>query len=149
MPMDRQTLSQKFGHGALKYEIAIDIFTGKVVWISGPFKAGVHDKTIFSQALLHSIPAGKKVIADKAYGPHDNPVDQAKMSLPNACDPPELKNFQGRARARHESFNGRLKTFRCLSDTFHHGNHQHVHALNAVAVTIVYGMELGSPLFEV
>ena len=149
MPIDTGTFSHKFNHGGLKYEIAIDIFTGQVVWISGPFPGGVHDKTIYSQNLQHMIPAGKKVIVDRVYGSRAQPDDHEKLSLPNACDPPELKNFKARARARHESFNGRLKFFRCLSDPFRHAHDQHVHAFGAVAVTIIYQMQMGSPLFEV
>jgi hypothetical protein len=94
------------------------------------------------------IPDGKKVIVDKVYGNLDNPHEHAKLSLPNACDHCDLKNSKACAQARHESFNGSLKYYCYLSDTFHHGHHWHVLAFEAVAVTIIYKMELGSPLFE-
>jgi hypothetical protein len=48
MTIDKGGYSHKFNYCALKYEIAMDIFTSKVVWILGWRKAGVHDKAVFT-----------------------------------------------------------------------------------------------------
>ena len=37
-PYDKGQYSHKYNHAALKYEIAMDIFRAKVVWISGPHR---------------------------------------------------------------------------------------------------------------
>ena len=48
-----------------------------------------------------------------------------------------------------ETFNGRLKFFRALSDTFHHNPDKHVHVFEAVCVTVQYQMDNGGKLFDV
>lgn len=148
LPYDKGQYSHKFNHGALKYEIAIDVYRNKVVWINGPFRGGEHDKNIYSGGLRSRIPRGKKIIADRVYGSRSQPDDHEKLSLPNGCDPPELKNFKARVRARHEGFNGRLKHFASMSDTFHHQNEKHKFVFEAVCVTCQYQMDHGSPLFD-
>jgi hypothetical protein len=86
MTIDKGGYSHKFNHGALKYEIAIDIYTSKVVWISRMHKAGVHDKVIFHEknGLQEKIPQGKKAITDRVYGSKALPGDHAA--------PPPSKN---------------------------------------------------------
>ena len=148
MTLDKGLYSQKFNHGALKYEIAIDIYTSQVVWISGPHKAGVHDKTVFEMGLQAKIPQGKKAITDRVYGAKAKPDEHTKLSLPNPCDDKVLANFKARVRSRHESFNGRLKFFRSLADTYHHDLKKHGHVFEAVAVTVQYQMDMGSKLFD-
>ena len=150
MPYDKGQYSHKFNHGALKYEVAIDAYTSKVVWINGPFRGGEHDKNIYAGGLREKIPRGKKVICDRVYGSkkYTLPDDTKKLSLPNPCDPPHFANFKARVKARHETFNGRIKFFRILSDTYHHANHKHVNVFEAVAVMVQYQMDNGSPLFN-
>jgi hypothetical protein len=120
MPIDKGGYSHKFNHGALKYKIAIDIYTSKVVWIFGPHKAGVHDKTIFVKGLKAKIPQGKKVVSDCIYGGKAEPNDHEMLALPNPCNNPLLANFKACVRLRHESFNGRIQFFCLLADTYHH-----------------------------
>ena len=149
-PIDRGQYSHKVNHGALKYEIAIDTVKSQVVWINGPHRGGEHDKTIYSMALRDMVPAGKKIIADRVYGSKkaSNPNDREKIALPNTCDSPELNNFKARLRARHETFNGRIRMFRVLSDTFHHANGKHGFVFDAVCVMVQYQMDYGRPLFR-
>ena len=47
--------SHKFKRAALAYEVAISVFTSKVVWINGPFLAGTRDPDIIKllNGLLH------------------------------------------------------------------------------------------------
>jgi hypothetical protein len=148
MPIDKGQYSHKFNHGGLKYEIAIDVYRSKVVWISGPHRAGMHDKTVYAEmGLRNKIPHGKKVITDRVYGSQAEPEHHIKLALPNPSDNKELANFKARVRARHESFNGRLKFYRSLSDTYHHPAANHVHVFEAVCVTVQYQMDNGAELF--
>jgi hypothetical protein len=147
-PYDKGQYSHKFNHGALKYEIAMDIYRSKVVWISGPHRGGMHDKSIFvDMGLKDKIPVGKLVVSDRVYGNKKIPGDHAKMSLPNAQDDRELANFKARIRARHETFNGRLKAYKSLSDTFHHNPDHHKHLFLAICVTVQYQMDNGGKMF--
>ena len=56
LPYDRQWWSQKFSKAAIKYEIAIDVYKSKCVWVSPPHRGGKHDKTIFLEDLRAKIP---------------------------------------------------------------------------------------------
>ncbi|KAL7573670.1 hypothetical protein ACA910_008357 [Epithemia clementina (nom. ined.)] len=40
LPVDKKNYSQKYNHGAVKYEIAINVWTGKIVWIHGSYRGG-------------------------------------------------------------------------------------------------------------
>jgi hypothetical protein len=148
MPIDKGDYSHNFNHCARKYKIAMDVYTSKVVWISGPHKAGVHDKTIFVAGLKAKIPQGRKFISDRVYGAKAEPDDQALPALPYPCDDPVLANFKARARSRHESFNSRLKLFCLLADIYHHDLKNHSHVFEAVTVTVQYQMDMGRKLFD-
>jgi hypothetical protein len=119
------------------------------VWISGPHRAGKHDKTIFDKALTGKIKTGKKAITDRVYGLKSNPSTHAKLSLPDKVDSKALANFKARARCRHETCNGWLKFFKALSDTFHHNPDRHVHVFKAVCVIVQYQMDNGGKCFYV
>jgi hypothetical protein len=112
--------------------------------MNGPYKASVHDITIFRDGLMAKIPRGKKVNADKGYR-----GEKAIISTPNSHDPPDLRQFKSRARARHETFNARIKNFSCLDVRFRHGIDNHKICFEAVCVIVQYQLENGSPLFDV
>lgn len=136
--------SHKFKTSALDYELGISVFDNALVWMNGPFKGGRHDITIFRRAgLMAQIPEGHRVIGDAGYA--GEPV---VISTPNAHDPVSLRKFKSRARARHESFNARLKNFKCLDERFRHGVEQHKIAFEAICVICQYQLETGSPLFS-
>ena len=54
-----------------------------------------------------------------------------------------------RAHARHEAFNGRLKSFKVLAEKFRHGQEKHKSVFEAVCVIVQYDMENGRPLFDI
>ena len=126
------------------------------MWINGPFKPNDGgDRAIFDEeGLQDAIPVGKKAIADKIYIGCDN------VALHNSLDCEEVRKFKGRARARQESINARLKIFAVLKNRFRHkqphkqhasftNNAKHQAFVHAVAVICVFQMENGSPLFNV
>jgi hypothetical protein len=140
--------SHKFNHAALKYEIAMCIFKPKCVWINGPFRGGENDMVIFRSGLKAKIQPGKLVVADRGYRT-SRPDERPIMSTPNELDSKELGNFKSRARARHETFNGRLKFFGCLGNTFRHGVEKHKFVFEAVCVIVQYQMDNGAEIFKV
>lgn len=92
------------------------------------------------------IPDSLLAIADKAY--RGEPL---KASCPNSFDDDDVREFKKRVRARHETFNARLKSFHVLSGKFRHKPvmDKHKACFKAVAVIVQYGIELGNPLFDI
>jgi hypothetical protein len=73
------------------------------------------------------IPLGKKVVADRMY------KDQVS-SIRNPQDTAEVRKFKRRARSRHESFDGRLKNFKVLTEKFRNGHEKHKAFFETVCV---------------
>jgi hypothetical protein len=138
MPVDRGQMSHKFNHGAINHEIAMSVFRPQFVWISGPYRGGKHDITIFREGLKQKIKPGGKAIVDRGYVSSRH--DEQMLSQPNACDSKALNNFKSRARLRQETFNGRLQFFDALSQTFRHHVDKHKLVLEAVCVIVQYQM---------
>lgn len=136
--------SHKFKTAAVNYEIAIHLFESRVVHIRGPTPASKPDITIFRQELLGKIPDGHLAIGDKGYL-----GESEKLMTPNSHDSAEVRKFKGRARARHETFNKKLKRFECIDKRFVHGEDEQAMCFEAVLVICQYDMEMGSPLFDI
>ena len=149
--IDKGLMSHKSKHGALRYLIALSVWESKCVFIDGPVKAGeVNDLAHFRNTLKQKMTQlpGKILIADGGYS--TSQVDEVGMiAVPNESDPTELHRFKARARQRHESFNGKLKHYKILQDTFRFDHNKHGHVFRAVCVRVAYAMESGSPLYDV
>jgi hypothetical protein len=115
------------------------------MWVNGPFPAGVPDLSIYRAegGLKAQIPEGRKVIGDEGY------VGEAQISTRNPFDTQATKNLKKRAKARHETFNGRLKSFKILDERFRHGVTKHKAVFEACCVLVQYKLENGHPLFAV
>ena len=146
--MDPSYYSHKYAKSGYSYELAVSITESRLIWMKGPFKAGMNDKTIFREkGLCNKLrQIGKKGIADGGYYAQDL-FDV--LSFPNAGDEPTTKKFKRRAQRRHEVFNGMIKTFECLSVRFRHGRDKFKLCFEAVCVIGQYQMENGQPLYNV
>jgi hypothetical protein len=144
---DQSYYSHKFKRSALNYEVGVSVYDNALVWLSGPTKASQHDITIFRSpdGLKEIIPDGRRVIGDRGYASRR---EAAVLSTPNSSDPTEVRKFKSRARARHESFNGKIKNFRVLSECFRHNLEDHKTVFEAICVICQYQLENGSPLFD-
>lgn len=113
----------------LKYEFAVSVRTGLLIWINGPFPASRHDITVFrggnkktkeeewdQNALCMKMPEGKRVIGDSGYA---GEADKIMIYRPEHSA--ALKKFIGRAKNRQETLHSRLKGFRVLRDRFRNG----------------------------
>jgi hypothetical protein len=141
--------SKKFNHGAVKFEVGLSVYESKCVWLNGPVRGGEHDMTLLRRGgLLRKLKPGKLAICDRGYRSKIK-EEQEKISLPNEMDLPAVNNFKSRVRLRHESFNGRLKDFKALTDTFRHTREKQGVAVVAVVVIVQYQMDNGKPLFDV
>lgn len=103
----------------------------------------MHDMTMFNSpaGAGAKLPPGKKAVADRLYsGP--------QVSIRNEFDSKEVKQFKKCVRAHHESFNGRISSFRALSSRFGHGIEKHKAVFEACCVIVQYDMETGRPLMK-
>lgn len=148
MPFDKKAHSHKFSHAAYKYEIAVAVYSDHIVWVNGPFKGGKHDLTIFRQgkdgegSLLDKIPDGKMGMADRGYKTGID-AEILKIAFKRNDDPIALKRHKGRGTCRQETINARIKSFKCISDTFSHTEQQHEWAFKAVCVIVQYHLDMG------
>lgn len=141
--------SKKFNKAALAYEIGIAIHHNQVVWVRGPLPAGSNDWKIFKEeGLMDKIPEGKLAVGDDGYK-----YDPKKVATRNQFDTKPVKRFKERAKARHESFNSRLKTFGILNQPFRSTGEsrleKHKAAFEACCVLAQYEMNNGRPLFKI
>ena len=128
---DTKLFSQKFHHAALKYSIIMDINNSKCMAVIGPFKASKHDLTVWrlesKQKMLELRDDGMMIVdgvnVPKKKDNKDYDREYAMLAVPNACNGPLLKAFKSRVRARHESFNGRLKNFAFLRNEYRGTDH--------------------------
>jgi hypothetical protein len=138
--------SHKFHKAALTYELGTAIRQNKLVWINGPFPASQSDNKMFNKpgGLKEMIPDGKRAIGDGNYT-----NNFPKLSTRNICDTAEVYKLKSKALARHETFNGRIKSYNILDHRFRHGLQKHKDCFTAVCVLVQYDMDNGHPLFEV
>ena len=112
-PFSADWFSHKIRGPGLLYEITACISTGDVVSVHVPFACesypGLNKFKLGLKSLLED---GEKVVADDGY--KDNKV------VRGVDVSEDEKHTHGRIRARHESVNGRLKTFFILSCGFKH-----------------------------
>ena len=110
--------SYKFKGAGLRYEVGINIITGEIVWISGPFLPGIwNDSKIFGNGMLKQLDKFERVEADAGYKTHDPQYARTPNSVWNRNKKKELRN---RVRGRHETVNRRFKQFGALHHKFHH-----------------------------
>ena len=140
-PFWKGWFSEKFHGPGIRYEIAICIRTGSIVWINGPFPAGHYtDLVIFRLKLLSWLEAGEKVEADHGYDGEECFIQTPKCFNDNR---PIAAQQHKRARARHEVVNRHFKHFKILQECYRHCLDDHRHVFRAVAVITQIGMEYG------
>ena len=95
------------------------------------------------EALIYVLRRDKKVQADTTYGSlyHETP-DKSRRDTP-------YERMKAKARARHETINGRIKVFGCLSNRWRHPLKKHGTAFRAVANIIQVQIEKEGTTFAV
>lgn len=141
----KQFYSYKYNSAGLRYEVAVCIRTGDIVWINGPFNAGQYtDLMIFwfglKQKLLF---AGEKAQADGIY------ECEATCICPNQFDAARVQWLKNDVRARHETVNKRLKQFGVLKQVFRQELSKHKAVFECVAVITQIAIRNGEELYEV
>lgn len=113
-PFDKGMFSHKMNGPGLKYEVAVCIKTGYIVWTNGPFPAGTSDTTIFNNALSNELDDDEVVEVDGGY----KGTEKGRMPLQGVAT--WDRKEKSVARGRHEAINGRLKIFNVLTTHFRH-----------------------------
>ena len=153
-PFDRAWFSQKMNGPGLKYEVAVCIKTGFIVWVNGPFKASKHDSTVFREGLSTKLAADEKVEADSGYRIRDNCRAARQLVTPDVGGSSKDRKSKSLARARNERVNGRLKSFNLLSSHFRHSKprermmQKHKFCFNSIAVITQLKMEAGEVIAD-
>jgi DDE superfamily endonuclease len=142
--IDKKLYSHKHHSAGFSYKVGLDLFKSRIVWISGPYKAGIPDINIFQKpnGLKSRIPNGKLAIGDQGYRGDE------KVLVPSGYDSIGVKKFKTRARDRHEYFNHILKSLSVLRGRFHHNGNElketmkkHRSVFQAVAILVQYSLE--------
>ena len=142
----KKFFSHKFCSGGLRFEVGVCIITGLIVWINGPFWAGLPDISIAQQGIIGNLDHNEMVEADAGYEGEDwhiqTPADQH-------CRTKKEKQMKANARHRHEMVNERLKNFNVLANNFRHELEKHSACFRAVAVITQLNIENGEKLWQV
>jgi hypothetical protein len=131
----------------MRYEIAIALQSGYIVWASPAYRAGRNpDITIFRKpgGLRDKLLASReKTVADLGYRGEPECVD-----LPNEGSA-DFQTQMAWARSRHETCNKRIKIFSCMSHRFRHDVRLHQDFFNAVLVLTQLNIQNGDKLFDI
>ena len=136
--------SHKSNRPAFKYEIAVSIRGGDIVWVSGPWPAGITDSTVFKTHLSRHLGDDEKAECDNGY-----------LGLEKAVKPATGRTFlhkkqKSQARGRQENFNGRFKFFNALQNRFRHGDPtKHCVMFNCIAILVQLSQDHGERIYEV
>ena len=143
-PFSTKMYSHKLNGPGLKYEVAVCLKTGRIVWINGPFAGSKNDGTIFREGLSRLLHEDEAVEVDKGYAGDD------KMKLPGMGKDSKERKMKSNARAQQEAVNGRLKQFNVLPTHSRHMKpnkegmmRKHGMCFNAVAVITQLKFTLG------
>ena len=120
--------SHKFNGPAVRYEVAVCIQTGWIVWVNGPYPAGEWpDARIARDILIYMLDRNEKVMADGTYSDGN-----LFFVTPDGTNSPR-QYMMKKCRARHETINGRIKKWRILSSPFRHRLKNHGSVFKAIA----------------
>lgn len=139
-PFNSAYYSHKFKSAGLRYEIGICIRTGEIVWGYGGYPCGAYpDLKLTRVFLTGQLDPNEKVLADRGYN------DPNYFILPN----PTNSSRHNKIMSRHETVNGRIKTFKILSNTFRHDKEKHAQCFHAVLNITAVVIKTEEPLFSV
>jgi transcription elongation factor Elf1 len=140
--------SHKLKHAAKTFEFGISL-TGGIVWINGPYRAGMNDLNVFrlpgglKEKLTET---GMRAIGDNGYRGEPDLVSTPN----NAHDSKPVRRFKSRARLRHETCNRMTKVFEIIqAGRFRHSETKLKKAVEAICVICNIKIEHEMPLFDI
>lgn len=143
VPYDGRWNSPKATGAAVKYEVAISIFSGDIVWVYGPHVGGKHDTSIFREKMRELLEPKEMVIADAGYQGEGSFIFTRKDFYNQLT-----KKEASQLRARGETCNRRFKQWGILKQVFRNVPLKHQAAFYAVAVLTQIDIDAGNVLFS-
>lgn len=150
VPFDRRWKSHKSKGASVKYEVAISIYSGDIVWIYGPHIGSKHDLSVFRESLVKMLDEGEMVEADAGYGAVGKAVgtDGLIRSRDDYMSEEERRE-KSEARARLETCNRRFKQWGILKQQFRNQKKLHQYVFYAIAVMTQMSIDNGNVLFQI
>ena len=142
-PFNKKWKSPKMKGAAVKYEVAISIFSGDIVWIYGPHRGGKHDITIFKEKLKDMLEEDEMVEADRGYKGLCEFI-RTNFDYESAAEGMEKSEL----RSRHETVNRRFKSWGILQQAFRSDRRRHQFVFYAIAVMTQMSIDNGNVLFS-
>ena len=143
-PFSPRWFSHKFNGPALRYEVGLNIRTGDIVWIHGPFPAGEWpDLRISRYGIVHHLLPGEMLLGDGGF------ADGYQFFVTPTGLNEAVDRMMALVRARHETVNRRFKTWGILYQVFRHDKNKHGLIFGAIAQLEQLQIENGRPLFQV
>jgi len=144
-PYDPRFKSHKIGKAALRYELAICIRTGDIVWVNGPFPAGAwNDIAIFKGGIMKMLDEGEKCEVDNGY------IGLGKYARNKHVFVSRVdRKAKSKALARHECVNRLIKKFNCTKNMFRHPKEKHGICVGACVALIQIGFDSGEKPWQV
>lgn len=137
-PRDKSWYSYKFNAAAVKYEVAVCITTGCIVWINGPFKGSVNDNSIAWGNIVSRLDPGERIVADSGY---HNKGDRPEVFYTKRGDRSIRDRQMSVVRSRHETVNRRFKEFKAMQSVFRHDVKKHQMVMYAIAILVQVKIE--------
>lgn len=128
--------SHKFNAPGVRYEIGISIGAGDIVWASGGMPCGEWPDLQLAKDLYLHYAKNEVTLADKGY-----------RFRPYFKQP--TNNREKTLLSRHETLNGRLKSFEILNSRFRNELHKHPMVFHACVNIIQISINEGEKLFDV
>jgi hypothetical protein len=145
-PFHKGWKSPKLEGSAIKYEVAVSIYSGDIVWIHGPYKGSKNDVAVFNDALKDMLEEGEMVEADKGY----KYVSIDKRRTPKDCESFFEWVEKSDVRARQEHVNHRFKVFGILKQEFRkHDLTVHGQIFKAIAGMVQYEISRGRVMMQI
>lgn len=148
VPFNKKWKSPKQKGASVKYEVAISIYSGDIVWIHGPHVGSKHDYTIFKEKLKQMLDEDEMIEADAGYGIKGVSYDDVIRSRDDYLTEEERLE-KSEIRARHETCNRRFKTWSILKQQFRNCRKKHQLVFFAVVVMTQLSIDNGNVLFGV
>jgi DDE superfamily endonuclease len=142
-PFSTRWFSHKFKGPGLRYEVAVSILGGDIVWTNGPFPCGAWpDISIFRSGLIDNLLPQEMVEADRGYRGQPD-----KIRTPDDYRNSTERDLKKLARSRHETANRRFKQFKILQLTYCHDLQSHKQVFRAIVVLTQLSIKNGEVLF--
>lgn len=142
-PFSKRWYSHKFKAPGLRYEVAVSILGGDIVWTNGPFPCGAWpDISIFRSGLMEKLLPMEMVEADRGYRGQPD-----KVRTPDDYRSSAERDLKKLARARHETVNRRFKQFNVLKLHYRHNLQSHQQVFRAAVVLTQLSIKNGEVLF--